>query len=269
MRLTFVLALVVAIAVGLFWWTTRNPTALDSGLPIPPVQPAVATPSVANPIPPIQAPKIERGAESRTDATPEPVATSTAMESLTLGGHLESRIRDLPWNTDKVGLSNGMELAQVLVAPDLNPQKKVLSAEQTSELTSLLDKQRQEASQLMSLEGTHGKAALLRAVAAGQFASTEFVNARIGDVAAMAKASRDQREASTRQLDDLTARLGKPLEDWGYSKFSSTKPDGIPRQTIVYYTAAQEPQLFEVRKRLMSTARDHREAVRQFFARIP
>jgi hypothetical protein len=79
------------------------------------------------------------------------------------------------------------------------------------------------------------------------------------------RSSREQKET----MDALTARLGRPLKDWAYSVCGNSEPDGVHRQTVIYFTRTEAPEVFAVRDQNALLWRQQREELRQFFAGLP
>ncbi|MGE3172376.1 MAG: hypothetical protein AB7O97_07090 [Planctomycetota bacterium] len=195
------------------------------------------------------------------------MAVSPAQGTLTLSGHLEERVRALDWDSGKREQLGLPPVAQLVASRTLNPDGIVLTQQELSSLNDLVMQVRGEFSELMREEGASTKRALLQAISRGAVATIDHdMSPLLLDAASMTAYSQRQNEQQRQLMSELTDRLGKPLVDWAYSQMTSTEPDGRPRTSVIWFTKAQEPEVFEVRERIAASRRREHVAVQEFFA---
>ena len=264
-------ALLLLLVALVLVWSQGSALSQPPSPPIPdagpaPVEVAATTPPLERDLPLGSAVPLE--AQKSNSA----LAVSVAQPSLTLQGHLESRIRRLPWGDgrDYERLSTtAKSAAGVLGDRRYNPQQKALNQAQLSELSALVEKYSKEYEPLVVQEAQLSRDAMLRAVAVGRFESIEMpTHPGILDPAAANANSQIAKEAVKGLIKRVKERLGLQDSEWKYSVTSSHEPDGISRQNLVYFTRAQEPDFFAARDR-SSQFRNSRDAdLRAFFDRL-
>ncbi|MBX3464380.1 MAG: hypothetical protein KF830_14520 [Planctomycetes bacterium] len=155
---------------------------------------------------------------------------------------------------------------------DVNPLQKQLDAVQFDALQALL-RPFDEQERGLRLENRRlTRAALVRAVEVGDYLTRQQPPVLPSDPEGLLRqhrerADRDQRDQQE-MMDALAGRLGKPMQDWGYSVCGTVEPDGIPRKTIVFFTRASAPDVFACRDRIAEAERVRRTALREFFASL-
>ncbi|MBL8728236.1 MAG: hypothetical protein JNM25_07395 [Planctomycetes bacterium] len=174
----------------------------------------------------------------------------------------------------KSSLSSGEPSADMMAGnKSINPGRKQLDAEQAVRLEKMLNAQAVEEQALQREDRRLSREALVRAIERGQFVAKEQPELTATDPDQMMLEIRRARERSSQDqkatMEALTARLGEPMKDWAYSLQTTREPDGVPRQTVIWFTRAADPQVFEVRDRLSELRRQQREDLKQFFARLP
>jgi hypothetical protein len=156
--------------------------------------------------------------------------------------------------------------------PDLNPEGKVLDVQQTERLAAVIFKFSKRDEGFAREETRLSRAALLASVDKGQFVARKqppMVPTDAQSMADMKAAIAKQWQDNQETVAELTRWLGKPTVDWGYSQLASLADDRVGYSTIVYYTVAQQPELFESRRLRRVSDRERKAAVREFFAAIP
>lgn len=275
MRTTSLLILLLAVgavaAVAIVVWESGGQLSMEAG-PSDATKASQRSPNPSHEASPVPASAVD--ALLRSAATPETVAVSTAQEAMTFAGHLESCVRKgFPAPGEVAPLSSGfgnwpwhLGAARVAESPDYNPDKKELTSEQINALTRLLAEQELRLAPIRRKQSDCEREAMLRAVAAAQYVSHEPGPWPIGDPGAAHEYLKTEERAMQSLMDDLTARLGKPLVDWSYMMDKSTGPDGVGRATIIYFTRRDEPAAFEARRQVGEEVRRHFDEVKAFFA---
>lgn len=197
-------------------------------------------------------------------------AVTVSQPVLSFRGFLETHIQSLPWDTDdSVQMGSSQSPAHLTQSKHFNPEGKTLSAEAEKQLAAVLRDFDARREQQLKQEGVLSKAAFVRAVQAGLFEVAEFGPAPAwSDPDAMQAYTKAQQARSKKLLEDLTARLGEPLVDWAYTSISSSEPDGVPRQTIVYFMQRDAPEVFAARSAMDDLQRERDQALRDFFRRM-
>lgn len=202
-----------------------------------------------------------------------PVAISSSQPEMTLHGHLVHRVNNLHWGDGKVlNRTHGPahSVSNVIASRDFNPGRKTPTGREAEQLTALVESMRKRYAELATAEEGLRKEAVLRSLAKNNVVSIE--NGRppsvFGDTNAVTKHTRDSVAAAQRLTADLEGRLGMRGKDWSYTLMTSTEPDGIARQNLIYFMRAQEPGLFKAREALSRFSEERAAAFREFFARL-
>ncbi|MBL8751058.1 MAG: hypothetical protein JNK78_18005 [Planctomycetes bacterium] len=195
------------------------------------------------------------------------VAPSSAAPVLTLSGVLEKQVLADIGGSGKEKLSTPMTFGQALASKAYNPESKVLTVDEESTLAAVVQRQNGEDLEVVVEHGRVMKAALLRALAAGQVESILLDQA--GPGVSSSEANHANTVRSKQRAEMLENRLGKRLVDWAYTVFWGSEPDGVARSNIVWFTKHQEPGVFEVRSRMFALSEQHQAELKQFFADIP
>lgn len=267
MRLVFVL--VVGVALGATWWWTRPAT-------VAPVSSAVTQAPAPGNAPPgaTAAADVEQvGAPDRREEVPSvAVSVSPSAPELTFEGHLVQFVqRHL---ADSTAPAIGERDAEYEVRNrDVNPLGKQLDAAQLDGLRSLLRPFDAQGRALQRENRQLTRAALVRAVEAGDYLTREQTSVGATDPEEMVRQHRQRSERDQQDQQEMMAtlvgRLGTPMRDWGYSVCGTVEPDGIARKTIVFFTRAAAPEVFACRDRAVESERLRRAALQQYFASLP
>lgn len=202
------------------------------------------------------------------------LARSAAQPIMTLAGHLEQRARALPWGErGKVQRSPDITLPKALESPLSNPNNKILDIAAQRELAELLAKL-DLAYEEQSLEVRRlQKEALIRAIARGNIRSLADTTqvADPNDIFALAAASQSNSKDMMARMQVLIREMettyGPMMKDWNYSNMTSSEPDGVGRNNIVYWTRAEEPELFQQQDQFGALQKHHWNVVREFIDR--
>ena len=198
-------------------------------------------------------------------ATPD----SASRPVLSFTGFLETHLQSLPWDSDQTEqVGSSLSVDQVVRSHHYNPDGKALSDYDKKELATLIRDYRTERAGQLAHEGVLSKAAFVRAVQVGIYKVVEFGPAPSwSDPEAMRAYTSGQQAQSKNLLADMAAKLGKPLVDWAYTSISSAEPDGVPRQTVVYFMFRDAPEVFEARRQLDESQSRRDQVLREFFRR--
>lgn len=202
------------------------------------------------------------------------LARTAAQPIMTLAGHLEQRARALPWGErGKVQGKPDITLPKALESPLSNPNKKTLDLAAQRELAELLA-ELDVAYQAQSLEVWKlQKEALIRAIARGNIRSLAEATqvADPNDIFALAAASQSNSKDMMARMHVLIREMettyGPMTKDWNYSNMTSSEPDGVGRNNIVYWTRAEEPELFRLQDQFGALQKHHWNVVREFIDR--
>ncbi|MBL9075922.1 MAG: hypothetical protein JNL08_00380 [Planctomycetes bacterium] len=265
-----VFLLLVGVALGAMWWWTRAATAApgSSAVTHPPASDVNAPPGA------MAAGDAEQGSapDQREEAPSVAVSPTSSAPERTFEGHLAHFVQRHPADSPTPAI--GERDAEFEVRNrDVNPLGKQLDAAQLDGLRSLLRPFDQQERALHRENRQLTRAALVRAVEAGDYLTREQPSVGAADPEELVRqhrqrAERDQRDQQE-MMATLTGRLGTPMRDWGYSVCGTVEPDGIARKTIVFFTRAAAPEVFACRDRVAEFERARRAALQQYFASLP
>jgi hypothetical protein len=211
----------------------------------------------------------------RVPASGGDVAGASSEPVLTFQGHLSEFVqRGMRGAHGPTSFGSGEPSVERVVAnKDFNPDGKVLVDAALDTLQELMDTYAERRAMLTAENAQLTRAALVAAVERGQFVTKEQPRSTTVDPQAWVRERRefDKRAKADQQemMQALTARLGRPMRDWGYSVCATTEPDGIARQSIVYFTRADAADVFRCRDGLTELRVEERDELRRFFASQP
>jgi hypothetical protein len=258
MRLTRVLILATVVVVAYWLWLPQDslpPRALEDPAPRVSQQPFRVDDSAA-----------ERAGRREESLTPEVVAPSSSMPSISLAGHLEQRVLESTRN--RKPSSNATRSVTSAVNNRIwNPNGKVLSVAQEAELSRRLEQHNELMARLEMDEVALRREAFLQAVRMGQ--SDIVLNVQADAIVSQSEADVANSKSFAEQTQRLEGRLGKLMEDWAYTAMGTLEPDMIPRTVMVYVTKEQAPALFGVRRGMVDAGRSLQRDMMRFFSQLP
>lgn len=202
------------------------------------------------------------------------VAATAASPYLTFEGYLSDRLQRALPDEDQAAPQFGEPPAEhVVLEKRWNPEGKELTADQFQALCDLLRGQRERDGDFARANRRLTRTALMRAVETGQFVVREMAPIVASDPVELARqtqlAATSGQRAQREMMAELTARHGQPMRDWAYSSCGTSEPDGVARQTIVYFTRGDAPDVFACREEWAAAKKANEAALRQFFASLP
>ncbi len=266
MRLA-VTAVVVALGIaGAVWWICSTPDPVmgphfegDEHLqPVVDEAPEKDVPRKAS------AEVNERAPAGLDDVS---VARNASAPVLTLRGVLAESI------TKNVGTHDGQheKLSATNLVGDLqyNPEKKVLSPQQLTELDRLIEEFEPRLTELHRQDGNLTREALLIGLERDQRLSQDLNEGLQSQDQAKINRHRYQLSMTStkRSLQTLTQHFGEPLRDWAWTQVSTTEPDGVPRVSVVYFLRGDAPGVFAAREQITQTWGERDSRISDFFAR--
>ena len=265
----------LALCAPLSWvWmcSTPRPPGDESPATTPPspTMTASALPSTADPeTAPLERSALPEAAPAAPESTQPPAATQQTFAQF-LADFVQRGLAN-----DSPAVPAGPEPSAELAASDprFNPNHKQLSPDQLEDLRGILRAQVQRQRELELQDRQLTREALKRSVERGLFVTREQAPLTARDPAELARqahalatrSGQDQREMQ----DILTVRLGQPMRDWAYSACATSQPDGVGRQTIVYFTRRDAPEVFACRDTLLGLRPNNHDELRRFFANLP
>lgn len=273
-RRSLVVALLAVAAAG--WWIATRGRAHD-----PADEPRRERPEPANDAKVATAPAVAResapvAAEPRpVDEAGATVASHTAAATepgVTFERHLIAVIEKECADDRLPPTSSTRSVDQAVADRSLNPDAKMLDAQRTEQLAALVREFAASDEAFAKEERRLSREALIASVENGRFVAKVQAPLSVPTNAQEAAAFKDEQarrfDEHRKVMEDLSRQLGPPA-DWGYSQLSSITPQGIAYTTVVYYTSAQSPALFESRRRRAEPRRTFQSAAREIFAGSP
>lgn len=264
--------LLCAIAVS--WLVLRAVPPPAEGAP--PLVPAVASAEPVRAEPADLRPVESEGTAVEPDVA-APAATTTARQTFEqyLADRLERALSEDADGMSPFGMPSPWwgSAEQVAREKRFNPERKELKSEQLEALSELLREQRERDAELQRENRALTRAAVLQAVRDSRFVVREqppIAAANATELARQANlAMAEGQRAQSEMLAELTTLYGEPLRDWAYSACATSEPDGVSRQTVVYFTRPDAPEVFACRDRWSAAHKENDLMLRQFFARLP
>jgi hypothetical protein len=208
-----------------------------------------------------------------TERTRVPPAAALVQPTFTVQGSIEESLRkSIRFKTNGKTIPPSYPPDKAIAAPHLNPLQKVLDDEQRGRLEQLIAEQNKEENELFVKDFAQREAAFFRAIARGSYRLVPVYQAAPGTEPTSGNIKRMQADVSDRYnvvMKELAASLGQEYVNWMQTKLQARGEDGAVLSAIVYFTRAEEPEVFATFDRGNALGLTRRQQLKDFFASLP
>jgi hypothetical protein len=265
MRQILVAAVFVAVVVivALTW---------DSSAPTPPVvdtnlEAAQASGGAREGAPKPTPSTAESGVDAETSDIP-PAERTQATPIVTLSGSLEKRYAAKNWG-DYSRVEDVLKtISGVLRSPFIDRSGVKLTEQDYARLEELVAKHNESIGAAYERAGDLRQAGMAKAAREGRYVANK-VSSLPSLSPVVHEAWRDQQKA---ELDDTMMRIrekhGLAEQDWRFVVSGTSKPDGVHRRVVVWFTRFEEPGYFDAHREHVKAKQARQQDFDGFFARL-
>ncbi len=256
-----ILAVVVIVALG---WNSSAPTPPvdDTNLEVTQTS-GGAHESTPKPIP------TKRASVADADTSDVPAAGRTlAMSFVTLSGSLEQRYATKNWG-DYSRVDDILKtVSGVLRSPFIDRSGVTLNEQDYARLEKLIGRHNETIGAAYERAGDLRQAGMARAAREGRYVANK-VSSLLSLSPVAHEAWRDQQKA---ELESTMMRIrekhGLAEKDWRFVVTGTSKPDGVQRKVVVWFTRFQEPAYFDAHREHVMAKQSRQQDLEHFFARL-
>jgi len=202
-----------------------------------------------------------------------PPSAALVQSTLTVQGSIEASLRkSTRFKTDGKTMPPSYPLDKAIAAAHLNPLQKVLDDEQRGRLERLIAEQSKEENDLFVRDFAQREAAFFRAIARGSYRLVAVLQVPPGTAPTSGNLKRSQAEMTAQYdvaMKELTASMGQEYVNWMSTRLRATGEDGTSQSAIVYFTRAEEPEVFATFDQGNALGLTRRQQLKDFFASLP
>ena len=206
-------------------------------------------------------------AESETSDTP-PAERAQATPVVTLSGSLEQRYAAKNWG-DYSRVEDVLKtVSGVLRSPFIDRSGVRLSEQDYARLEELVAKHNESIGAAYERAGDLRQAGMAKAAREGRYVASKVSS--LPSLSPVAhEAWRDQQKA---ELDYTMMRIrekhGLAEKDWRFVVTGTSKPDGVQRRVVVWFTRFEEPAYFDAHRKHVVAKQARQQDFDAFFARL-
>ena len=195
-------------------------------------------------------------------------APSASSPILTIEGAIQDIVTSMKIDDEEKARRRAyLEASDVEAKAVYNPQKKVLNPEQRLRLQSLLKSLGDQTINERIAYQREMAQGYVDAISKGNYITREYGLAVEGspyDVGQRMNAFKADREA---MISHLRSRLG-PDDGWIWMQTSTSAPDGVRRQSVLFITRRENPLLFSKQDAVSRSVRNQMNSIREFFSHL-